>query len=237
MIEAAIQRSQVYCFLAGAFLYPHENWLEDLPAVQGILAGLELAELMEAFPGPGACALVDLQAHHRRAFGLTGSLLYETEIGLPHEFRQSQELADISGFYRAFGFETGGEVRERPDYLATELEFMYVLALKEAHAATQGQAEAAQLCQEAQGKFLNDHLGKWVGVFAEALEKAVSERLTNGLAGSPYGALARLAQRFIAADCARLGITPARLKPQELKPTPFDPDFSCQACPANELGQ
>lgn len=35
-----------------------------------------------------------LQAAYRRAFGATGFLCYETEYGLPHEFRQAQELAE-----------------------------------------------------------------------------------------------------------------------------------------------
>jgi putative dimethyl sulfoxide reductase chaperone len=235
VIDSAIQRSQVYCFLAHAFLYPHENWLEDLPAIMAIMEGIDLTRQLDAFPAAETCDLESLQSYHRQAFGVTGSLLYETEMGLPHEFRQSQELADISGFYRAFGFETGGEVRERPDFLATELEFMYVLTLKEAYAGSQGQEEAIQLCRDAQRMFLADHLGKWVGVFADALEKAAIERLLPVSANSPYGPLARLAQRFIEAECTSLGITPARLKPQELRPTPFDPDFSCQTCPASEL--
>ncbi|NIN98480.1 MAG: hypothetical protein GTO49_26570, partial [Anaerolineae bacterium] len=43
--------------------------------------------------------LADLQAEYRSVFGAVGSLCYETEYGLPHEFRQSQELADLNGFY------------------------------------------------------------------------------------------------------------------------------------------
>jgi nitrate reductase assembly molybdenum cofactor insertion protein NarJ len=126
-INLIIRRAQVYSFLAGAFLYPQENWTADAPLLAEIVAGLEMGL---AGPPIERVELPALQAAYRRAFGLTGSLCYETEYGLPHEFRQSQELADLSGFYRAFGFEIGGAVRERPDHLGRWLGlFAHSLAL------------------------------------------------------------------------------------------------------------
>ena len=120
-----------------------------------------------------------LQAEHRHAFGLVGSLFYETEFGLPHEFRQSQEMADIAGFYKAFGFQVGGSRRERPDHMAVEMEFMYALAVKEAYALAQDQAENAELIADAQSKFMQDHLGKWVGVFSEVLAQSLREKVSS----------------------------------------------------------
>lgn len=235
MIEDAVRRSQVYCFLAHAFLYPHENWVEDMPAVKVILDELGIDYPGGSPENPQDYDLPALQSYHRHAFGLTGSLFYETEMGLPHEFRQSQELADISGFYHAFGFQTGGEIRERPDFLATELEFMYLLALKEAYAIAEARESNQQVCVDAQRKFLADHLGKWSGIFAESLAQTTAERALPESPKSPYVWLARLAERFVNAELDRLGVTPARLQPHEIKPTPYDPDFSCQACPASEL--
>src|SRR5690606_5389642 len=112
-----IRRAQLYAFLAEALVYPMENWSEDVAFLPAILADLGLA--MTA-PPITPTDLLSLQSAHRASFGLAGSLCYETEYGLPHEFRQSQELADIAGFYRAFGFNVGGERRERPDHLAVE---------------------------------------------------------------------------------------------------------------------
>lgn len=223
--DTAIRRSQVYRFLADAFLYPAENWLEDLPALEPILRDLDAAPLHLA-PRVAALSLAALQAEHRRAFGLTGSLCYETEVGLPHEFRQSQELADIAGFYRAFGFTVGGPVRERPDHLAVELEFMHVLALKEAYAAEKGIAEHVEICVDAQGKFLKEHLGQWIGVFAESLARSAA----NG----PYPPLARFAAAFVRADAERLGVTLEQRRLTGIKPTPLAPEISCEGCPVAE---
>ena len=100
--QLALRRSQLYRFLADALLYPTEDWMCDVPLLEPALDELHLSHYRLC---GSAIDLADLQAEHRRVFGLTGSLCYETEYGLPHEYRQSQEMADIAGFYRAFGFQ------------------------------------------------------------------------------------------------------------------------------------
>ena len=71
------------------------------------------------------------------------------------------ELADIAGFYRAFGVEVepGGE---RVDHIAAELEFMHLLAVKQAVAEERGEVERAEICRDAAVAFLRDHLGRWI---------------------------------------------------------------------------
>ena len=69
-IDNAIHRAQVYRFLADAFLYPADNWIEDLPLVADILHELNLPESLDF--EIGSLELPDLQAEHRRVFGLTG---------------------------------------------------------------------------------------------------------------------------------------------------------------------
>jgi DMSO reductase family type II enzyme chaperone len=217
--EVAVRRAQVYQFLAAALLYPEESWTEDLPLLAEI--GRELG-----VPIPDSLSWNDsldaLQSEHLRVFGLTGSLCYETEYGLPHEFQQSQELADVAGFYHAFGLAVGGKVRERPDHLAVELEFMSVLALKEACALQSGTAEQVEICIEAQRTFLRDHLGRWIELFTEALCRTAGE--------SVYVALARFTHDFVQADVRRLGIQLERPALDAVRPTPFNPDFSCEGC-------
>ncbi|HLB47414.1 MAG TPA: molecular chaperone TorD family protein [Anaerolineales bacterium] len=219
--DTAIRRAQIYRFLADAFLYPTENWLEDLPLLGDILRELNISESLDS--GFWSLELPALQAEHRRVFGLTGSQCYETELGLPHEFRQSQEMADIAGFYRAFGFNIGGKVRERPDHVSAELEFMHILALKEAYAAENGVAEHVEICVEAQRKFLQEHLGQWVGLFAESLKQSATD--------GPFVALARFGSTLVLADAGRLGVTVEQRPLAGIKPTPLAPEISCEACP------
>ena len=223
----AMHRSQLYRFLADAVLYPTDDWTLDLPVLQSILLALNLDHVppIEFTAGLGA-----LQAAHRRAFGVTGSLCYETEYGLPHEFRQAQELADIAGFYRAFGFTFEGQIHERPDFLASELEFMHILTLKEACAFEAGRTDQAEVCVEAERKFLQDHLGRWIGLFAERFAPADAE-------GSPYRNLAQWLVAFINADADRVGARPERPRLTEVWPTPLGPEYSCDGCAAAELAE
>lgn len=223
--HTAFRRAQVYRLLCDAFLYPVDDWTRDLGLIGEILRELNVPE--DGGLRLGTWDLPALQSEYSRALGVTGSLCYETEYGLPHEFRQSQELADLAGFYRAFGFGLGGQVRERPDHVAVELEFMFALSLKEAYAANEGLAEAAEICVDAERKFLRDHLGRWIGLLAERVVQIASD--------GPYRALADFTVAFVLADVERLGV---KIEPQlltQVVPTPEGTELSCQDCPASGL--
>jgi nitrate reductase assembly molybdenum cofactor insertion protein NarJ len=228
--DLTIRRAQLYHFLSNAFLYPAENWLEDLPALHPILIDLGLDEF-QAFPA--SLELEELQSEHLRAFGVTGSQFYETEYGLPNEYRQSQEMADIAGFYRAFGFAVGGQHRERPDHLATELEFLYVLTLKEALAAAQGIDEHVEVSVEARRHFLRDHLGRWMDLFAESLRRAAGYGEVQQGEEPPYLWLARLAASFVSSDAQALGLSFETPRLADVQHTPLGAEISCEACPVN----
>jgi len=234
--EDALVRAEAYRLLADALIYPDEAFTARL--ADGYTA--ELMECLSALDESADTAwlepfehfaraidgvsLADLQRTHRFAFGVAASAPpYETEYGQPHAFRQSQELADIVGFYRAFGFDVGGGVRERPDYLGVELEFMYLLACKQAYAVAEGLTEAAEVCHDAQRKFLRDHLARWIGVYAR--------RLNDQTRGSEvYAALADLAAAFVGEDARRLGLDRASTTPGDARPTPPGPSLSCMDC-------
>uniref|UniRef100_A0A7J3VSW8 Dehydrogenase n=1 Tax=Caldiarchaeum subterraneum TaxID=311458 RepID=A0A7J3VSW8_CALS0 len=78
------------------------------------------------------------------------------------------EKADVAGFYRAFGVKHAGEY---PDHVAVQLEFLSLLLLKEAAALGEGDEENAETCRQARMKFLEKHLGGWVRLFSQHVEK------------------------------------------------------------------
>lgn len=99
---------------------------------------------------------------------------YETEYTREtpqHALSQSHELADIAGFYKAFGLEVSEHYPERVDHIATELEFMQVLTGKEAMALKSNEKEHIYIVRDAQNKFIQDHLGRWAGAFKDKLSK------------------------------------------------------------------
>lgn len=135
-------------------------------------AGLDLGPLCEALRAPRAA----LERDHQRVFGLVVSKEcppYEVQY-CPQTFSvyRSQLLADIAGFYHAFGVTTGRDAPERVDHLACELEFLAWLVAKERYARAQvgeGWLERAQVCRDAQRRFVAEHLAWWVPAFARAL--------------------------------------------------------------------
>lgn len=94
----------------------------------------------------------ELVLEYDRLFRSSEIWLYALEFMVENEFQRAQGLADINGFYRAFGLETN---KDRPDALSCELEFMYYLIFKEINAPDK---EKALICFAAQGKFFSEHL-------------------------------------------------------------------------------
>ncbi len=115
---------------------------------------------------------------------------YETSYreGAQASGGQMLTMADVAGFYRAFGFQVRGE---RPDYLGAQLEFLALLALKEANALLEGREEAAALCRQTRAELAGRHVLPWLPALAERAER-------QGIAC--LAALAGLARSLIESD-------------------------------------
>ncbi len=210
----ALARSRVYSCLAACFRYPDtESWAEisgDEERASFACACTQLAEKKEyRFLGKykegllsgKSFSLEKLEDKFQEVFGHTISKRcppYETEYGNIHLFQQSDVLADLGGFYNAFGV-APSEGRERIDHISIQLEFLYLASFKEAHALEEGKAEEAEICRQAQASFLEDHLGRWAPIFAK--------RLARQSGGGIYGDAARLLDKFIEAEKKFLGTT------------------------------
>ncbi len=81
-------------------------------------------------------------------------------------------LADIAGFYRAFGFELADNAREKADHLVVELEFVALLLVMLAKGSESANTlEVIQTTQNALSSFSFDHLGEWLPAFCERLSQ------------------------------------------------------------------
>lgn len=140
---------------------------------------------------------------------------------------QPHRLADLAAFYRAFGLEVTEDAGERQDHLCLELEFMCVLAVKEAY-ALEYQLDSDQLaqCRNAQKNFLREHLGRWTPAFARRLAAATNDPALH--------ALAEFTRAFVENECVCFGVSPGS---EELSLRPVDEatERACDSCGINNL--
>jgi TorA maturation chaperone TorD len=83
-------------------------------------------------------------------------------------------IADICGFYRAFGFEPSETSGEKPDQLACELEFAAMLLVMLARARQADDHEKAGITADALRSFLGEHLAEWMTPFCDRLAAATA---------------------------------------------------------------
>jgi DMSO reductase family type II enzyme chaperone len=230
-IDLAMARSFIHRYLAKAYEDPTpESWRWLCNA--GTQASLRAAwTTVAAGPLPPATFSPDAFPSFLNAclaaFGhaARGSCpLNEIEYGdiKADPLFQPHRLADLAAFYRAFGLEVATDAGERHDHICLELEFMCVLAAKEAYALEhQFEADELALCRDAQRKFLREHLGRWTPAFARRLAAATREPALRALAG--------LTRAFVESECARFGVPPGS-EELLLRPVNEAADRMCDSC-------
>jgi TorA maturation chaperone TorD len=192
LVGQTLARAGLYRLLGGAFGYPTGAVLKELaeladrlveapaiaPAIRALLRQFATSA-READPATVADEYVFLFDRQ------VACPPYESAYGsAPQMAGKSAQLADVAGFLTAFGLATAATRSDLEDHIAAELEFMSVLALKEAYA-------------------VGDHLGRWAEPFARDL---------RGATPLPYyAAAAELLGVWIRADSEALGVTPAVL--------------------------
>ena len=243
-IDAAMARSFLYRFLAQAYEDPtKEGWCRMVttdcqqvlePAVRTLVATAPaLAETARAFQSQLKPETFEsFLASYLTVFGHAARgrcPLNEIEYGelKADPLFQPHRLADLAAFYRAFGLEIAGEAGERHDHICLELEFMCVLAAKEAYALEhQLDPEDLSISRDAQEKFLREHLGRWTPAFVRRLARMAGD--------TPLRALADLTSAVIEAECARFGITPGS-EDLLLRPVDSAAESMCHSCGMNQM--
>jgi DMSO reductase family type II enzyme chaperone len=190
--ESLAARSAIYAVLARGFSYPDESVVDffrgcsQLGLEEGGEFSSRFAWLVESVRSASAA---ELQAEYMKLFGPLGGLHpYETEQRKRKDFQKAQLMADVMGFYRAFGVEPDCD---RPDHIASELEFMHYLILKERHAVLAGEPDNASLCRDAGAKFLREHLMTWTDEFVRSVREGDCD------IGPLYGGLIDLFELFM----------------------------------------
>jgi len=229
-----LSRTKLSRFVAGGFLEPTDevvSRLEDRAIVDDVFEAAQDLDLaanrLRIFSSPPESA-AELRESHGRILGHTvrsDCPPYELEYRGAEIFQQSQTLADISGFYRAFGFDVLGAMSERADHVAAQWEFLSVLAMMEYLAKT---PDEIQCCVNAQREFLKEHASSWMPAFFERIRRLEPD--------SYLARLADLAEAVLCEWCAAFGIQtgPKWLELREIEDE--DSSITCGAPGAVELG-
>jgi TorA maturation chaperone TorD len=198
---------------------------ERLAEVRALLGGLsaggdgapDVEELAAALRGESA---ETLGPAYQRLFGGSVALApYEASYEAD-PFRQARQMADVAGFYRAFGADAHGPAAERPDHGGCELEFVAFLGVRRLAAADAGRVEEAEQCGEIEDAFLREHAGRWLPAFFTALARA-----DDGV----FGAVGRLGERVLRDELARRGIEPDSIGPRAGRLSVEDDELRCAA--------
>ena len=101
----------------------------------------------------------------------------------------------VEELYEEGGFEIDEDFRELPDHIAAELEFLYLLIYRENEARRNDDLEALTAMGGLRKRFLDAHLGAWVGPFTAAVRA--------GAQSGFYRELAELTDRFVKLEASR----------------------------------
>lgn len=243
-VENLLARSSMYQILSGCFLYPLGENLSVLKGMEftelkkslvrcyeGIDGGKELQWCLDEVQNSYSDTDIGtLQRIFQAVVGHTISKecpLYETQYGAAHVYQQVHELGDIQGFYKAFGLDISDVEKERSDHVSVELEFMHFLLYKQAYAIENDGDDKAAICVEAQKKFLKDHIGKWVPLFAILFGKKVEDGF--------YYSLSLLTKEFLRLEMMLMGVQTEMFKESDLNQDMVAgaPD-ECLSCASSE---
>lgn len=207
---------------------------EWIDAVAGALKSAEvpdpqtlLIELQGAAQSFGDRDEWEAEANH--AFGPAAAVSpHETEYtSQRNPFMQANELADIRGFYVAFGVEPSQSHGERADHVGLELEFMHMLACKIRDSDPNNESEL-QVPKDAARKFLECHLGRFAGAMAGQAENAPIHPF--------YAYLVALTGAVVDTAIKTLGLKPVPATGSADEPQEPD-EMGCQGCPAVVPGE
>ncbi len=207
----ALAKAKLSRLVAECFVEPSPAWRERLVQIAVRAEALDAAAALNLSPEAVASVFdsilsaEDWVEAHNRLFGHTVRAAcppYEIEYLHAEVFQQSQTLADIAGFYSAFGFEIRGPLAERADHLVTQWEFLAALAMKESIACAADDDDAIACCRDAQRAFFAEHVARWMPAFCERVRRTDSA----GEGSSCYTAVVDLADALLRRWCDDLGV-------------------------------
>ncbi len=188
ILDDVCVRADSYKILSDCYYLPDNNFLERFKdAAQINILFAELASLI-----PLAVDIETLKVDFTRLFVGPFKLLAPPygSVYLENNMIMGESTIDVRGFYE--NEDLGIVIKDAPDHIAMELEFMYYLVAKQTQATNEENLKDIRHYQQKQKSFLSIHLAKWLPGFAEKVQKNAQTEF--------YKKLARLTEIFVQKD-------------------------------------
>ena len=204
-VQGCATRSRTYVLLAAGIEYPDRErlatlgdrvWAEDLQAAVTAHPRSDLCrEIDSEALAPPETEGENLQIEYTRLFDVGGPggppcPLYGGTYGGD----RTKTMEEVVRFYRHFGLRPDQGMREPPDHLATELEFLHFLTYRETQALLSGDDPVS--LRRAEKDFIERHPGRWVPKLLARLDQQDPHRF--------YGTLLHALGHFLCAEAAYL---------------------------------
>ncbi len=175
--RTAARRSQMYALLAVAFGFPDEDLHE---AVREGAFLRSVADLCKAMPHALSTAVtaglaaapeeyVEFESEYIRLFDVGAAGPPCPLYGGVYIGDRMKNMEEATRFYNFFELRLSADVRELPDHITTELEFLHYLSFREAEAGHSSEDVAS--LRRARHDFLERHLCRWVPRLRERMVK------------------------------------------------------------------
>ncbi len=212
-VEDLLAASQIYQFLSTCLLEPNKEALEVLnnveymSEVKSCISTSGNSEMLEVFEllkkSLEGNDVENLDWGYRATFGAATVAMdcppYEMYYSGSQIWQQTQDLADISGMYKAYGIEMEEDsTTSRWDHVAVQLEFLHFMTYKLAYAIENHSEEEQESCISGKKKFLYAHIGRWIKAFSTSVVKKTPEDF--------YRQAATLASLFIHIEMVKLSV-------------------------------
>ena len=189
------QRADSYKFLSECYYLPDEELIQKVADLAH--ANQFFAELCNCIPS--GFELESLKIDYAQLFVGPFKLLAPPygSFYLEDSRIMGDSTIDIKNWYEKEGLDV--VIKDAPDHIVMELEFMYYLATKQTQATNEENLQDIQIYQQKQKSFLCSHLARWLPEFTENVQQNAQTEF--------YKKLAQLTEMFVQKDldtCASL---------------------------------
>ncbi len=190
-IQVETMRSEVYRILSTCFYLPdkrmfeREHVLDKLETSLKTLGGGAADSPRRMREGLAAASQEELSVEFSRLFVGPFELPappYGSVYLDPNRMVMGDSTMKALRAYKEAGLDLSNGLREPPDHIAVELEFMHYLASREARATADGDKDRARDLLKAQGRFLKESMGPWIPPFCEKMRQGTENAFYRALA-------------------------------------------------------